>query len=243
MEYVQAKHHSLHSLKNGLIRYANERQSQIESTDIAKLKERRGELTKALDNASEEIKDEYEDSVYLIKNSLTEELESQVKEGADALENRIEQGRGETTKTTKKAGPIAWVERFIGSGGTKDISIDTIRTNAVSHLLSEFSEKLAELVSKKTEEKKRNWRNDLNRNMTKILRRHFGDEILEASMIRRVIRNVVHSIVMPAFEYENRMPDSLKPRGILTEKEAEDFLLEAQDYYHDVSSNLIKKTQ
>ena len=241
MEYVQAKHHSLHSLKNGLIRYANERQSQIESTDIAKLKKRRGELTKALDNASEDIKDEHEDSVYLIKTSLKEELESQVKEGADALENRIEQGRGETTKTTKKAGPIAWVERFIGSGGTQDISIDTIRTNAVSHRLSEFSEKLAELVSEKTEDKKRNWRNDLNRNMTKILRRHFGDEILEASMIRRVIRNVVHSIVMPAFEYENRMPDSLKPRGILTEKEAEDFLREAQDYYHDVSSNLIKK--
>lgn len=241
MEYVQAKHHSLHSLKNGLIRYANERQSQIESTDIAKLKERRGELTKALDNASEDIKDEHEDSVYLIKTSLKEELESQVKKGEDALENRIEQGRGETTKTTENAGPIAWVERFIGSGGTQDILVRTIRTNAVSHLLSEFSEDLTELVSEETEKKKKNWRNDLNRNMTKILRRHFDDDILEASIIRRVIRNVVHSIVMPAFEYENRMPDSLKPRGILTEKEAEDFLREAQDYYYGVSRNLIRK--
>ena len=242
MEYVQAKHHSLHSVRNSLIRYANERKSQIESTDIAKLKERRGELIKALDGASEDIKDEYEELVYRIKNSLKEELESEIKKGEGALENRIDQGRGETTKTIEKAGPIAWLKRLIGSeGGTQNISIRTIRTNAVSYLLSEFSEELAELVSEGTEEKKRNWRNDLNRNMTKILRRHFGDEILEASMIRRVIRNVVHSIVMPAFEYENRMPDSLRPRGILTEKEAEDFLLKAHDYYYCVSRNLKKK--
>ena len=241
-EYVQAKHHSLHSLRNGLIRYVNERQSQIESTDIAKLKNRKGELIKALDNASEDIKDEQEESVYRIKNSLKEELESEVKKGEGALENRIEQGRGETTKTIKKAGPIAWLKRLIGSeDGTQNIPIRTIRTSAVSYLLSEFSEELAELVREGTEEKKRSWRNDLNRNMTKILRRHFGDETLEASMIRRIIRNVVHSIVMPDFEYKNRIPDSLKLRGILTEKEAEDFLGEARDYYYGVSRNLKKK--
>lgn len=241
MEYVQAKYHSLHNLRNGLIGYTNEIQSQIESTDIAKLKERKGELIKALDNASEDIKYEHEESVYRIKNPLKEELESEVKKGKDALENRIEQGRGETEITIEKAGPIAWFERLIRSGGTQEIRVRTIRTSAVSHLLSEFSEELAELVSEVTEEKKRNWRNDLNRNMTQILRRHFGYEILETSMIRRVIRNVVHSIVMPAFEYENRMPDSLKPRGILTEKEAEDFLHEAHEYYYGVSRNLIRK--
>ena len=141
----------------------------------------------------------------------------------------------------ENAGLVAWLERLIGSGGTQEVYVRTIRTNAVSHLLSEFSEELVESVSEATEKKKRNWRNDLNWNMTEILRRHFGDEILEASMIRRVIRNVVHSIAMPAFEYENRMPDSLKLRGILTEKEAEDFLHEVHDYYSNVSRNLIRK--
>ena len=133
------------------------------------------------------------------------------------------------------------MNRVFSEGGYRDKDYTTCRTNAVFHSVLEFSEAMAEEVADKVEDKKRDWRNDLNRNMTKILRQNFSDESLEASMIRRVIRDAVQLIIIPDFEYKNQMPDSLKPRGVLQEKKAEKFFQEAHDHVNQLSSDLKKK--
>ncbi len=223
--YVHAKYQSLHALRKGLLAYANERQSQIESTDIAKFKEQRRGLTKALDDASEEIKDEYEESIYLIKKSMRDKFKQGLEAREQALKRRIENEKGEDTETYKDG---------LIFKTTRTRTFATIRTNAVHRRLSEFSEELKEEVVDKTEDEKRDWRNDLNRNMTKILRKHFGDEDLEASLIRRVIRDTVHSINIPAFEYKKQIPDSLNPQGVLKDEEAKKFFDESRDYVDDL---------
>ena len=77
--------------------------------------------------------------------------------------------------------------------------------------------------------------------MTKILRQHFSDESLEASMIRRVIRDAIHSIIIPDFEYKNQIPDSLKSQGVLQGKKAEKFLQKAHDHVNYLYSGLKRK--
>ena len=223
--YVHDKYQSLHALRKGLLAYANERQFQIESTDIAKFEERKEQLTKALDDASEEIKDEYEESIYLIKKSMRDKFKQGLEAREQALKRRIENEKGEDSET---------YEDGVIFKTTRTRTYATIRTNGVHRRLSEFSEDLKKEVVEKTEDEKRDWRNDLNRNMTKILRKHFGDEDLEASMIRRVIRDTVHAINIPAFEYKKQIPDSLKPQGVLKDEEAKKFFDESRDYVDDL---------
>ena len=243
MDYVYAKRRSLHALKDGLLAYANERHSEIASTDIKKIKKQREELAKALDYASEDIKEGYEDSIYTITRSLEQELRGELKRIEREIhgEHQEAKARGKKKKRLKKRGFLNWLNRVFSEGGYRDKDYTTCRTNAVFHSVLEFSEAMAEEVADKVEDKKRDWRNDLNRNMTKILRQNFSDESLEASMIRRVIRDAVQLIIIPDFEYKNQMPDSLKPRGVLQEKKAEKFFQEAHDHVNQLSSDLKKK--
>ena len=60
-------------------------------------------------------------------------------------------------------------------------------------------------------------------------------------MIRRVIRDTVHSINIPAFEYKKQIPDSLKPQGELKGQEAEKFFNKACDHVNDMCKKIKRK--
>lgn len=238
---IRAKRKSLYALRDGLLTYTNNRKTQIESTDITKFKEQSKNLNTALINASEDIKSEYEDSIHTVARFLEQELQRELKRMENEINSDHQEARGEKKKKIKKKGIKNWWARVWSGGGYEEKIYTTCRTNVIFHSLLEFSEGLTAEVVDKVEDKKRDWRNNLNRNMTKILRQHFSDESLEASMIRRVIRDAVHSISIPAFEYKNQIPDSLKPQGVLQKKKAETFLHEAHDYVNDLYRNLKRK--
>ena len=232
-EYIHAKRQSLHALKDGLLAFADERQSEIERTDIGKIKAQRATLTKALNDASWDIKLDYEESVTQRTNSLNRELRGELDRQKQALSKNIESAIGEVTETKerKKRGFFAWVARGFG-GGYEQYSktSKTIRTNAVSHDLSLFASDMGSEFQTIAKNKKTEWRNDLIKEMTKILREHFEDESLEASMIRRVIRNAVADISLPDDTFGPSLPKSLRPQGVLKGKKAEKFAQEADKY-------------
>lgn len=241
MKYIQATRQSLDTLKDGMLTYANDRKIQIESTDIAKFRKQSENLNTALINASGDIEEAYEASIYTITSALERELLAELKRIERYINSEREESRGETKKRLKKRGFLNLLARVFSEGGYKVETYTTCRTNAVFHSLADFSEELEKKVMNKVKDKNLKWRDDLNQNMTKILRQHFSDESLEASMIRRVIRDAVHSIIIPAFEYKNQIPDSLKPQGVLQGKKAEKFLQEAHDQINDLYSGLKKK--
>ena len=248
-DYIHAKYQSLHALKDGLLAFANERQSEIERADIGKIKAQRATLTKALDNASLDIKLDYAESVKQITNSLNRELRGELDRRKQALMKNIESAAGEVTETKerKKRGIFAWIARGFGGGyETYSKTSKTIRTNALSHDLSLFASDMGSEFSTITENKKTEWRNDLIKKMTKILREHFDDESLEASMIRRVIRNAVADISLPDDTFDPSLPKSLRPQGVLKGKKAEKFAQEAEEYlrftlYNEFNNKKIKE--
>ena len=232
-EYVDAKRQSLRALKDGLLAFADERQSEIERTDIEKIKAQREALEKALHNASVDIKGNYEDSVRKIISSLDRELRRELDRQKQALSGNIERETGEVTETKerKKRGLVAWFARWFGGGYEKySKTHTTIRTNAVSQGLSQFSLDMRRSFSTAAEEKKAEWRNDLIRGMTKILRENFDDESLEALMIRRVIRNAVADISISDYTFNPSLPKSLRPQGVLRKKKAKKFVQKADKY-------------
>ena len=231
-EYVDAKRQSLRALKDGLLAFADERQSEIEGTDIEKIKAQREALENALYNASADIKWGYEELVDNLSRSLAEEFRRKIEGVKKSTESDIDQGK-EMRMRTERWG-FFWLFK-------REVSYPTIRTGAVSHSLSEFSEELVYSITKTVEDKKGDWRTDLIRDMAKILRDNFGDESLEASMIRRVIRDAISSISIPKFEYKSRMPDSLKPQGVLEDDAAEEFIDKAKNYLDNLSRELSRK--
>ena len=120
---------------------------------------------------------------------------------------------------------------------------ETFRTNTIVNRLKNFSNDLKEEIEDKTEDKKKNWRNDLNSRMTKVLRKHFDDDRLKASMIRRVTRKAIEDIDIPDFEYDNQMPPELKPQGVLKDDAGQAFFDAACDYAEKICRGLKSETR
>ncbi len=224
--YVHDKSQSLQDLKAGLLAFAEERQAEIEGTDIQRLKEQRRTLEASLKEASLDIEDAKDDSVDRIGKSMRNEVRIRDED----LKRKIE---------TEERDRIEHYEEGIIFKKTRTKVHKTIRTNAIVNHLSHFSENLVEEVVEKAEEKKKDWRKELNRNMTKILRENFPDDSLEASVIRRVISSTVKAIPVPDFEYQ--MPPKLKPQGVLEDAKAEKFFNTACDYANDLCIGLRKE--
>ena len=100
---------------------------------------------------------------------------------------------------------------------------------------------MIDFLNKEVQKKKTDWRKDLIKAMTSILREHFDDETLEASLIRRVIRSTVNSISIPNFKYELQMPKSLSPQGVLEGDKAEAFRDDAEIYFNSLYNKFYKE--
>ena len=79
--------------------------------------------------------------------------------------------------------------------------------------------------------------------MTTILRKHLDDEKLNSLTISRIIRDAVNAMPIPEFEYENRMPKSLIPQGVLEGKKGEDFFDKARNHANKLCKDLRKKSK
>ena len=229
MRYIQVKRKSLHDLKDGLLTYANEQQSLIESTDIEKIKKQHKKLQKALNDASWDIKLDYEESIKNTTRSLRQKLQQRLKKIKQDIEMEIDQAEKE--KKGKLAQKGFWASFFRKQ---EEYQYTTVRTNASYHVLLRFTMELTDPFIDIVEDEKTEWRNGLIRDMTKNLRNYFIDESLDALMIRRVIRIACNAISIPDFECENQMPDSLKPQGVLEGNKAKKFISDAENYFYSL---------
>ena len=228
-DYIQAKGQALQALKDGLLVFVNTRQHQIERVEIEQFKQLREDLTKSLHNAAKDIQAAYEDWITRIKNDLKNELQRELKSREQGLEEEIDQAKGTTTEP---------YEEGIIFKKTLQKTHETLRTNAVYHVLSRFAEDLAEEVAEKTEGKIREYRKELVSEMAKVLRENFSSEQLESRMIRHAVRDIIQAIDIPAFDYKKPIPSYLRPQGVLKESEADIFFSNACDYVKELCSGI-----
>ena len=224
-DYIQAKIQALQSLKDGLLVFVNTRQHQIERVEIEQFRQLREDLTKSLHNAAKDIQEAYEDWITRIENDLKNELQRELRSREQDLEEEIDQAKGITTES---------YEEGLIFKKTLQKTHETLRTNAVYHVLSRFAEDLAEEVAEKTEDKIRDYRKELVSEMTKVLRENFSSERLESRMIRHAVRDIIQAIDIPAFDYKKPIPSYLRPRGVLKGSEADDFFSNACDYVKEL---------
>ena len=227
--YVHDKGQSLQAMRTGLLKFTENRQAEIEGTDIQVLKEEQRTLEESLEEASWDIEEAKDESVDCIEKSMSYELKERIKQGVD-----LTGAKGEGTEEHDEG----WIK-------TKMVTRrhETFRTNTIVNRLKNFSNDLKEEIEDKTEDKKKDWRNDLNSRMTKVLRKHFDDDRLKASMIRRVTRKAIEDIDIPDFEYDNQMPPGLKPQGVLKDDAGQAFFDAACDYAEKICRGLKSETR
>ena len=240
-DYAGDNRGSLQALGKGLLSYVNERQGEIESTDIEGIRARREELTAALNGAATDIQLDYKESIEKVSSDLTDVGRQALRNMHKSLGDNITKGTGESVERIKEEGLGGWWRRVIGKGGYKRVTHTTIRTNAVSHELSRFSRELTDFLIKETEDAKKKWRNDLIGSMTRVLRENLNEDHLEASRIRRGIRTAVNSISIPEFKYEKPLPKSLRHQGVLKGEEADEFIQDAVKHIDSLEKELDKK--
>lgn len=227
-EYISAKLQSLHELKNGLLKYANERYTQIERMEIESFKKRRDSLLKSLEKTAFLIREAHEELVEQINKKLKDEFRKELARRDRQLRDDLDGTRG-TTSRTFQTGTI--FKR------TEYVTIETIRTNAVVEHLAKSCEEMVEAVAEKTDAQKDQWRAQLNGELTKILRRELGDEEVEAWRIRAIIKNAVNSISISPFTYNTQLPETLTSQGVLEGEDAERFFQQACDYSRNFCRN------
>ncbi len=233
-EYSGAKLQSLHKLKNDLLKYANERHTQIESIEIEGFKKRRDSLIESLEKTASLIGEAHEESVKQVKENLRRELNKELESRDRSVREGIAEEKSEIYENFQTG--IIFKEN-------KTRSVETIRTNAVVGILTESVEKMVEDIVEKTEAQMDLWRNELNKELTKILRQELGDEDVEAWRVREIIKNAVNSISIPPFKYNIQLPKDLTPRGVLKGEEATSFFNEACSYSKDSCRELRKKVR
>lgn len=227
-EYINAKLQSLHELKNGLLKYANERYTQIERMEIESFKKRRDSLLKSLEKTAFLIREAHEELVQQINKKLKDEFRKELARRDRQLRDDLDGTRG-TTSRTFQTGTI--FKR------TEYVTIETIRTNAVVEHLAKSCEEMVEAVAEKTDAQKDQWRAQLNGELTKILRRELGDEEVEAWRVRAIIKNAVNSISISPFTYNTQLPEPLTSQGVLEGEDAERFFQQACDYSRNFCRN------
>ena len=220
-KYSDAKLQSLHELKNGLLKFANERHTQIERMEIESFKKRRDSLLKSLEKTAFLIREAHEELV----NQINKELKDQFKKELGRRDRQLRDALDETRDAISRTFQTGTIFKE-----TKNISIETIRTNAVVESLVKSCEEMVEEVAEKTDAQKDQWRARLNGELTKILRRELGDEDIEAWRVRAIIKNAVNSISISPFTYNTQLPKTLTSQGVLEGEDAENFFQQACDY-------------
>ncbi len=230
--YIGAKLQSLHELKNGLLKYANDRHRQIESMEIESFNKRRDSLLESLEKAASLIREAHEESVKRVRKDLKDKFETELEHRDRQILEAIADEKGEESENFR-TGVI------FKTNETRHIK--TIRTNSVGEILKRAAEEMVEKVMEETEAQKDQWRSELNSESTKILQRELGYEDVEAWRIREIIRNTVNSISISPFKYNVQLPKELTPRGVLKDEEATSFFDKACDYSKNSCRELRKK--
>ena len=230
-EYIGAKRQSLHELKDGLLKYANHRHTQIENMELESFKKRRDHLHKRLERTAYLIREAHAESVDQVKKDLNDNFRKELAIRDRQVQEDIAGAKGEEYESH----PTGLFKR------DKTRRIETIYTNAVVWSLTESADKMIEEIAEKTDAQKDQWRGKLNKGLTKVLQQELGDEDVEAWRVREIIRNAVNSISISPFKHNTQLPKKLSSQGVLRDKDARNFFDKACDYSKESCSDLRKK--
>jgi len=250
-EFIEARLKSLLKYKEAILKYIDETIEAINNGSIKELKSEQKKLKKIKEEVSDIVDQEYfeiVDSLEIeIEIKLMDKLKDYFREAKDGINN------AEGTETES-------YEKYIGRGGflwlskkyeTRYRDVTTARTGAIINTLEDLTSKIEYSIKRTAKSFILEWKKMLNRDLVKVLRDNVNDDDLNVTQIKKVIRNVLNTVIYPNMSYSGKLPSSLSANGVLKGSSAEIYLADAQSYISslngrvrgDISEFLIKLIQ
>lgn len=231
-ELVRAKSAALEAFRADLLKFTQSKYQEIKNADIDDLKVQRRKLDSlivvandALDCVLFERRKEFLDQ---LKKSLMTDMKDAYGETektfVEATEDTIE------TRTRVRDSMAAKFAEWLWGGGREDYSHKEFKLflNPVRAGLDDFAEGLSSTLRQSSSDLTHQFRQQLIKEITAAARRHLGDEV-DAALIIRSVKGLVSNIEIPQFELDSSELHKLKGTGnYLVDSEARRFLDDAK---------------
>ncbi|HIP12806.1 MAG TPA: hypothetical protein EYG73_08830 [Arcobacter sp.] len=237
-EFIKAKLNSLMKYKQSLLRYIDGQIKYINNGNIEELKNEQKKLHKIKDNVSYIVDDEYALIVKKLEINMDKKLEDEIEHYFQKAKNNIENTEDSKTDTSEHDyGFFSW--KFGSSRyETREDTYTIVRTGAIKKILDEFTKKIEKSIKNTADIFIMEWKENLKKDLLKILRKNVDDDDLNIDAIRKVIKNVLTNIEYPKMTYRESLPETLSQNGVLKKHKAEEFISNAQDYIFSLDKKI-----
>lgn len=237
-ELIRAKSTALEAFRADLLNFTQAKYQEVRNADIEDLKAQRRKLDSLMVAATYELDGVLSQCVAEFREQLKKDLSKELETAYRSTRKEVDASVSETTGSREvvRDSIFAKVANSIWGGGTETqhYTVFKLFWRQVCNELEEFAEGLAGTLKSTSESLTEQFRDNLVRESTAVARRHLGDD-LDAALIIRTNRGLASAFKLPVFELNNHELRKLKGTGShLLGNEARKFLDDARHLLDDL---------
>lgn len=237
-ELIRAKSTALEAFRADLLNFTQAKYQEVRNADIEDLKAQRRKLDSLMVAATYELDGVLSQCVAEFREQLKKDLSKELETAYRSTRKEVDASVYETTGSREvvRDSIFAKVANSIWGGGTETqhYTVFKLFWRQVCNELEEFAEGLAGTLKSTSESLTEQFRDNLVRESTAVARRHLGDD-LDAALIIRTNRGLASAFKLPVFELNNHELRKLKGTGShLLGNEARKFLDDARHLLDDL---------
>ena len=244
-DFISQKTSLVIEYKEDLIKYLEESENEIRTSDIEELKNEQKNINEIKDKGIETLDSSFLNIIGNFEYTLSSKLKLKLNEIYKVVSKEV--GEAETTetitveRTRDKGAGFLWHRNIFGGRYehyTTTETITKVRTGAVRGMLQNYIADIESNVSLKAKELVQEFRKSIPVSLIGDLRESVGDEAINTSKLRQIINSVVNKIDLPDLSYvDKRYPSG---NGTLKGSQAGQFIEACFDFVNDIK-NLINK--
>jgi hypothetical protein len=200
---------------------------RLEKTDMATIQNDKAKLQSVRANATAAVDDAFAESLDYLRQNLRDAIAQERNRLFAGMRTELANSEKEETRTSHYSPPW-W--KFWESSSTSTYTVTTVRAGAVKSQLSTLRDDLAESLLGAVEKCKNEWKQTVQRLVTKAVTESVQDEnSIDFQSIKTALRRQIGSMEIPELDFSSCSFES-SASGKLEDYEAERFLSEAHDY-------------
>lgn len=228
--YLDGQENACRTWIQSLLKRAEERNREFESSDISTIETRLRRLADIAHKGEEVANEAFSEQVEERRLAIGREIRKIVQEQFKEAGSESSQARGHTTESEKKSGAFSWLARQVGWGGYKDVSVETVETKPVRDAITDFRNVLMDDLNIHIEKENIRWRDNISKDIISRLREKIGDEHVSNDDIRRITKSILLGISdLPAPQLAD-LPEELSATGRLKGWRVSPFMDAANKY-------------
>lgn len=244
-DFISQKTTQVMEYKEDLIKYLEESEKEIKSSDIEELKKEQKQVNEIKDKGILTLDSSFISIIGDFEVSLSRELKIKINEIYKIVSREVSESETTETitveRTRDRGAGFLWIRSLLGTRYehyTTTETVTKVRTGAVKGILQNYTADIESNISLRAKELVQNFRKSMPTALIRDLRESIGDDAINASKLRQIINSVVNRIELPDLSYGDRKYPS--GSGTLEGSKASQFVEECFEFVNDIK-NVINK--